>query len=154
MQAATAQLLSQHKRLLLQYRRKIRKLKGAPLIFELPTWPPGLLDSCPPGPPLSTALLCVRTSEEIILTNHDVGAGRYALGTTETTFANRLLKMYPRLHWKGFPYKIHRDSLFPNTLTKHDVGAGRYNLGTTETTFVNQLLKTTMYDAKVFLYNI
>ena len=77
----------------------------------------------PPSPPLSTALLCVRTSEEIILTNHDVGAGRYALGTTETTFANRLLKMYPRLHCKDFPYKIYRDSLIPNILTNSYEGA-------------------------------
>ena len=119
-------------------------------------WPPWPLAALPPWPSnLSTVLLCVRTSEEIILTNHDVGAGRYALGTTETTFANRLLKMYPRLHCKDFPYKIYRVSLFPSNLHNHDVGAGRYVLGTTEITFVNQLLK--MYPrlhCKGFLYKI
>ena len=38
---------------------------------------------------------------------HDVGAGRYALGTTETTFANRLLKMYPRRDSTRLTYYSH-----------------------------------------------
>ena len=61
------------------------------LAGPLASWPP-----CPWPSTLSMALFSVGTSEAIILNNHDVG--RYALGTTETTFTNQNLKMYLWLH--------------------------------------------------------